>query len=93
MSDPSDEQIVAEIRERRSSDAEVMSRDIEIEIDYTNYRGERGLRRIKYPKIVFKHSSYHPEYCYRVEALDIAKNALREFPLKDIHSWREIKVA
>jgi hypothetical protein len=59
-----------------------------VEIDYTNYRGERSLRRIQPKKLRFESTEWHPEPQWLMEALDLGKNETRYFALKDIHSWR-----
>lgn len=58
-------------------------------IDYTNYRGERGLRRIWPLAWHFGINKYHsgpPQWF--VVAIDLDKGALRVFAMKDIHSWQ-----
>jgi hypothetical protein len=66
-----------------------MNEDI-VEIDYTNYRGERGLRRIQPKSIKFESTEWHPEPQWLVHALDLGKNEERSFAMKDIHSWSPI---
>jgi predicted DNA-binding transcriptional regulator YafY len=56
-------------------------------IDYTNYRGERSSRTIIPQKIVFESNEYHPEKQWILYALDVQKNEVRGFAMKDIHSW------
>jgi predicted DNA-binding transcriptional regulator YafY len=57
-------------------------------IDYTNYRGERALRKIIPNNLFFGISAYHPESQWLLEAWDIEKKASRTFAMKDIHSWK-----
>jgi predicted DNA-binding transcriptional regulator YafY len=59
-----------------------------VTIDYTNYRGERSLRKIKPIGIVFAGSEWHSEPQWLLEAFDISRGADRVFALRDIHSWR-----
>jgi hypothetical protein len=58
-----------------------------VTIDYTNYRGERGLRRILPLDIKFGSNEWHPEPQWLLIAIDEDKKAERIFALKDIHSW------
>jgi predicted DNA-binding transcriptional regulator YafY len=60
---------------------------IAITIDYANHRGERGLRRILPEKIEFLESGWHPDPQWILLAWDLEKDAVREFAMKDIHSW------
>jgi predicted DNA-binding transcriptional regulator YafY len=57
-------------------------------INYTNYKGETSDRNIIPHSIHFGHSDYHKENQWLLKATDIDKNVIREFALKDIHSWR-----
>lgn len=67
--------------------------DSDVVIDYTNYRGERGLRRIRPLRIVFDGNEWHPEPQWLVVALDLDKNAERSFAMKDIHAWTPAEAA
>lgn len=66
-----------------------MSR-VEIEIDYTNHRGERAIRRIRDPSFTKAGSPYHPGVRHLVIAIDVAKDDLRTFNPAHIHSWHEV---
>ena len=57
-------------------------------IDYTNYRGERSTRRIRPNELVFGQNAYHTTPQWLLVAVDIKKNAIRTFAMKDIHSWK-----
>ncbi len=61
----------------------------EVVIAYTNWRGERGLRRIvPVPGgISFGSNEWHTEPQWLMEAIDVEKGAVRTFAIKDIHSW------
>lgn len=68
----------------------------EVLIDYTNWRGERGRRRIQPLRIVFENNEWHPESQWLLEAVDVEKGQERSFALAQIHSWfsvTEIEVA
>lgn len=56
-------------------------------IDYTNYRGKRGKRKITPLNIRFGSTFFHPEYQWLLVAYDHDKHAYRTFAMKDIHSW------
>ena len=56
-------------------------------IDYVNWRGERTIRMIKPLSIRWGKTRWHPEAQYLLRALDCDKNEIREFAMKDIHSW------
>lgn len=60
-----------------------------IYIDYTNWRGERSIRRIIPTKAGLEWASneYHPEKQWLLVALDVDKDAIRTFAMKDIHRW------
>lgn len=59
-----------------------------VEIDYTNHRGERALRRVMPKQIYFGYSVHHPGQQWLLDAWDCGKRADRTFAMKDVHSWR-----
>ena len=59
-----------------------------VTIDYTNYRGERGTRRIGPGRIHFAAANWHPEPQWLLDAFDLDREAERSFAMKDIHAWR-----
>lgn len=59
----------------------------EVEITYTNYRGETSKRKVRPIKIWFGKTEWHPEAQWILDAFDIGKNAERSFALKDIKDW------
>jgi predicted DNA-binding transcriptional regulator YafY len=61
-----------------------------VEIDYTNWRGERGKRWIVPNRIAFESSQWHPEAQWVLHAYDVEKNAERSFAMKDIHDWTPV---
>lgn len=58
-----------------------------ITIDYTNYRGERGTRRVLPYEQYFGTTPFHPDPQWLMRALDVEKNAERTFAMKDIHDF------
>lgn len=55
-----------------------------LEFDYTNWRGERGRRRV-YPLYLWWGSTeWHPESGWLLHATDLDKGAERDFALMDI---------
>jgi predicted DNA-binding transcriptional regulator YafY len=59
----------------------------EVNILYTNWRGETRLRRIIPQEIVFIKNEWHKEEQWCLVALDLEKQAQRTFACKDIKSW------
>jgi hypothetical protein len=61
----------------------------EVTIDYTNWRGKRGLRRIIPIALEFANNEYHRETQWLLEAVDLndADHKIKTFALKDIHAW------
>lgn len=59
----------------------------EVVIDYTNWKGERRLRRIVPQSIVFGSTEWHPEVQWLLEAEDVEKKETRSFALNSIHAW------
>lgn len=60
----------------------------EVVIDYTNWRGERRLRKIRpLTGMQFTKTRWHPEQQWLVQAVD-EDGTVKMFAMKDIHSWR-----
>ena len=59
----------------------------EVEILYTNYRGETSLRSIIPREIWFGKTEWHLGPQWFMDAYDIQRHAVRSFALKDIHRW------
>lgn len=62
--------------------------EVAVRIDYTNYRGERGVRLIQPERIWFGATEWHPSPQWLLEAYDLEKSASRTFAMLDIHSWQ-----
>ncbi|MEU0766737.1 DUF1653 domain-containing protein [Streptomyces albogriseolus] len=56
-------------------------------IDYTNHRGERGVRTVRPYRVWFGQTSWHPEEEWLLEAYDRDRQAVRNFSLRWIHDW------
>lgn len=61
-----------------------------VEIDYTNYRGERSKRKVRPIRICFCVSQWHEGEQWIMTAIDVAKLVVREFAMKDVHSWQPV---
>lgn len=66
-----------------------MGKETQVSIDYTNWRGETATRRIIPISIWFGSTEWHKQAQWLLKALDIEKNAERDFALKDIHDWAD----
>ncbi len=54
---------------------------------YTNYKGETAYRDIIPEKIWFGSTDWHKEEQWLLDAIDLGKDALRNFAMKDIQEW------
>jgi hypothetical protein len=63
----------------------------EVLIDYTNWRGERAVRRIRPTgRVAFENNEWHPETQWLLEAVDLETMSTRTFAMANIHSWRNL---
>lgn len=60
----------------------------EVQILYTNWKGETRMRRIIPLSIEYKSTTWHKEEQWILNALDVEKNEERGFAVKDIKSWK-----
>lgn len=72
------------------------ARDIrkQVDVDYTNYRGERRQRRIEpvQGQMHFNYNEFHSEPQWLLTALDISGDGtLKTFAMAQIHSWKPVK--
>jgi predicted DNA-binding transcriptional regulator YafY len=58
-----------------------------VRIVYTNYRGETAIREIIPQRVWFGATEWHPEEQWLLDALDLEKNAVRAFAMRDIRVW------
>jgi predicted DNA-binding transcriptional regulator YafY len=61
----------------------------EVNIDYTDYKGVRSLRRILPVRLDYGKNQWHKENQYMIVALDLDRDEIRTFSIKDIHKWTE----
>jgi len=62
--------------------------NLEIQVDYTNWRGEPALRRIIPEKIWFGATKFHPEPQWLLRAVDVDKREVRDFALLQCKGFR-----
>ena len=60
-----------------------------VKILYTNWKGEVAWRTVLPRKIWFGSTEWHREEQWLLKALDMEKDAERDFTLKDIQRWVE----
>ncbi len=58
-----------------------------VKILYTNWKNETRYRIIKPISIEFKSTEWHKEEQWILNAVDVEKNAIRKFAIKDIKEW------
>ena len=58
-----------------------------VKILYTNWKNETRYRIIKPISIEFKSTEWHKEEQWILNAVDVEKNAIRNFAIKDIKEW------
>lgn len=63
---------------------------MDVEIDYTNHRGVRSVRRIRPVKLTWGLSEWHPGNQWILLAHCYEKNQPREFAMAEIHAWRPV---
>lgn len=68
-----------------------MIREKEVIIDYTNWRGERSMRRVLPDAIFFEANEWHPVEQWLLGAFDCEKQEYRTFAMSNIHSWRDVE--
>ncbi len=56
-------------------------------VDYTNWRGERKIRKIQPISLEFTSNQFHPEPQWLIQALDIDSTKVKWFSMKNIHNW------
>lgn len=66
-------------------DPSFLEKDKYIDIDYTNWRSVRSVRKILPIRLYFAKTDYHPDPQWLLEAFDPEKKESRSFALKMIH--------
>ena len=61
-----------------------------VEIDYTNWRGERGKRIVRVFGFGFGSTPYHEEPQWLFEAYNAEKQEERTFALAGLQAWRMV---
>lgn len=59
------------------------------DIDYTNYRGERGRKRIRVLRVDFGRNEYHPTPGILVVAVDLERDVERTYAASGLHDIAE----
>ncbi len=55
--------------------------------EYTNWKGETAVRRVKPIEIWYGKTEYHPQEQWLLKALDLEKGEERNFAVKDISKF------
>lgn len=55
----------------------------QINLTYTNWRGEKAVRLVMPKRLWFGTTEFHPEPQWLLEVYDIEKQAFRDYALKD----------
>lgn len=69
--------------------AKAISKDVTIEIDYENYRGERAWRVIAPTCLKWGETEFHAGEQWLVDAMDVARGVERTFALAGVHDWKD----
>ena len=62
-----------------------------LQIDYTNWKGERAWRTIEPIYMWLGSTVYHPEKQWLLKATDLDKKAQRDFDVTRIHEFRAVE--
>lgn len=66
---------------------------LDVEIDYTNSRGERRWRRIRPLGLSFENNEWHPHSQWLLEAVDCEDGQTKTFSMETIHGWSPVEPA
>lgn len=64
--------------------------DLAVRIWYKNHRGVERSRKIRPISFEFRATKWHSEPQWILMAMDLEKNQIRYFAMKDIHEWRKL---
>ncbi len=81
------ETIEAKLRLRGENSLRDQYAGVEAIIDYTNWRGEHRIRRIKPIRMHFGSTEWHKEEQWLLKAVDLEDNKEKDFAFKDIHMF------
>ena len=62
-----------------------------VRINYTNWKGVTSDRLIRPLRVRWGTTEWHPEGQWLLDAMDLDKNDIRTFAMKDVHSWNPVK--
>lgn len=60
-----------------------------LEFEYVNWEGEKASRKVKPIEIWYGKTEWHPEEQWLLRAIDVEKDAERNFALKDIIKFED----
>lgn len=61
-----------------------------VEIDYTNWKGERRIRKILPIHLWFGKTQWHPKEQWLLQAYDLEDSRIKDFAMSGIKSWNPI---
>jgi predicted DNA-binding transcriptional regulator YafY len=70
-----------------------MSDQKDVEIDYTNWRGERRWRPIRPISLNFESNEWHQNSQWLLEAIDLQDGQTKTFSMATVHGWSELAPA
>jgi predicted DNA-binding transcriptional regulator YafY len=70
-----------------------MSDQKDVEIDYTNWRGERRWRPIRPISLNFESNEWHQNSQWLLEAIDLQDGQTKTFSMATVHGWSELAAA
>lgn len=62
-----------------------------VEIDYTNYRGERGKRVVRVFQFYFGSNEWHTEPQWLFRAYCVKSGEGRDFAMAGLHGWKPVE--
>lgn len=64
--------------------------ELQVNIDYTNWRGKRRTRTIVPVEINFNWNQYHAERQWLLTAIDVEDGIRKTFAIQNIHRWSPV---
>lgn len=59
-----------------------------VELVYTNYKGEKSIRKVLPVHIWFGETVWHPDLQWFLDAWDVDRQAMRSFAMVAVDSWK-----